>query len=171
MSFDRIWRGYGAFLKACGLIAGLMTLGMMVLVVCNAIGRYALNSPINGAFEVTQSMLTVLVFLSLAFTQFHDQHIRVVLIADRLPAGLRTHLRVATLLLGAVFFAWCTWGTWGFAMESYRIGEEEWGSIRYPIWPIKFVVCFGLLLLAIQFVLSAIRQYREPDLPSQETIE
>lgn len=161
-TFHRVWRAYGAFLGALGLVAGIVTFAMMVLVVVNVIGRYAFNSPVGGAFEVAQSMLTVIVFFSLALTQFHDGHIKVVLLTRLLPARLQRPLSIAVLLLGAAFFAVASYGSFNFAWESWLINEQEWSSIVYPLYPVKFVVFFGLALLSIQFVLSAIHVAVDP---------
>lgn len=157
-TFERIWRGYGALLYGLGLIAGVTTFAMMFLVIANVIGRYAFNNPIGGAFEVTQSMLTILVFFSLALTQFDDGHIKVSVITRRLQPRARRAVRTVMLALGAVFFAWCGYATFFFALESYSVNEQEWGSITYPLYPFKFVVFIGLVLLSIQFALGTVRE-------------
>ncbi|WP_346914550.1 TRAP transporter small permease [uncultured Roseibium sp.] len=156
--FERIWRGYGRFLYACGFVAGYTTFAMMLLVIANAISRFLFNAPVAGAFEVTESMLTVLIFLSLALTQYEGGHIQVVLLTQRLPHGLQKLARLFALALGAVFFAWCSQAAWGYALKSFAINEQQWGAIRYPLYPVKFMVFFGLILLAIQYVLGFVRE-------------
>ncbi|KZM48882.1 TRAP transporter small permease [Labrenzia sp. OB1] len=156
--FDRIWRGYGRFLYGCGLVAGYTTFAMMMLVIANAVSRFLFNSPVSGAFEITETMLTVLVFLSLALTQYEGGHIRVVLLTQRLPGGLQKIARLAALALGAAFFAWCAYAAWGYTLASYVIGEQQWGAVRYPLYPVKFMVFFGLTLLAVQYVLGLVRE-------------
>lgn len=158
LMFERIWRGYGIFLKACGYVAGFTTFAMMLLVIANAFTRFFFNAPVAGAFELTESMLTVLIFLSLALTQYEGGHINVVLLTQQLPKPLQKAARLFALGLGAVFFAWCTNAGWGYAMKSFAINEQQWGAIRYPLYPIKFMVFFGLMLLAIQFALGFLRE-------------
>lgn len=162
MTTQKISHAYAAFVRSIGMFAGIVTLLMMLLVMTNVLSRYILKIPISGAFEITQSMLTVTVFFSLALAQLNDSHIRVVLLTDRLSPAWQRTMRVFGLVIGAIFFGWCTYATFGFAMSSYEIGEQEWGSVRYPIYPIKFAVSFGLLVLSIQFVFSAIRTARTP---------
>lgn len=157
-TFDRIWRGYGRFLKWCGYVAGYTTFAMMLLVIANAASRFLFNAPVSGAFELTESMLTVLIFLSLALTQHEGGHIRVVLLIQRLPSGLRKAANLLALAAGAAFFAWCSDAAWGYAMKSLAINEQQWGTVRYPLYPIKFVVFFGLALLAIQYALGFVRE-------------
>ena len=160
--FDRLWSAYGRLLYALGLLAGITTFAMMLLVVANAVSRFLLNTPVTGAFEITQSMLPILILLSLALTQFRDGHIRVVLVTRRLSPFWRRLVLSLAALLGAGFFAWCAYAAWGLALQSYAMNEQEWGSVRFPIWPVKFVVCLGLALLALQFVFSAVRLWLLP---------
>lgn len=156
MTLHRIAAGYGRLLYGLGVVGALATFAMMALVVANAASRYALNAPVQGAFEIVQSLLTIMVFLSLALTQHRGGHIRVSVITRRMPAALARLAEVAAPVLGAVFFAWCAYGAWGLAMQSYAMDEQEWGVIRYPLYPVKFVVFAGLVLLAVQFLMNAL---------------
>ncbi len=155
-TFMLIRRRFGSLLHASGVIAGLVTFLMMLLVVANALLRFAFNAPIAGTLEVTESMLTVLIFLSLALTQYEGGHIHVVLITKQLPLPLQRAAKFAAMLLGLIFFAWCTYAAWGFAVKSWMMDEHEWGSIQYPLYPVKLVVVLGLLLLTVQFLFDAI---------------
>lgn len=152
----RLRDGFGGFLYLCGLIAGAMTFAVMCLVVTNALMRYGLNAPVKGTLELTESALPLMIFLSLALTQYEGGHIKVVLLTQRISPGAQRVLKVAAMLLGAVLFAWAAWAGWLMAAKSWRIGELERGSIRFPIWPIKGAVVFGLALLSIQFLIDAI---------------
>lgn len=157
-TFQRIYDGYGRLLSACGFIAGLFTFAMMFLIVANALMRKAFNHPLEGTLEITQAMLPVMVFLSLAYTQLHRGHIRVVLLTRHFPFRIQHGLYVLVLLIGAGFFAWAATATWHFAYESFTVRETAWGAIRFPIYPVKFVIVVGVALLCVQFVLDAVRE-------------
>lgn len=155
-SYHTVRAAYGRALFVAGGIAGIVTFAMMVLVVANVVMRSFADAPIDGTLELTQSALVILIFLSLALTQYEGGHIHVVVLTQRLPRPLRRVARFLAMLLGLVFFAWATVGTTDFALRSFAINEQEWGSIRYPIWPIKFVVAVGLFALAIQFLIDTV---------------
>lgn len=168
-SFQRLRQAYGRLLHAFGLVAAISTFAMLVLVVANVIGRYMFNAPITGAFEITESLLVVVIMLGLALTQYHDGHIRVTILTRRMPPAWARLARICALMLGAVFFAWCAYASWKFAYESYSFNEQEWGTITFPIYPFKFVVFLGVVLLAIQFALDTINEIAKPpsaDLPA-----
>lgn len=157
-AFQRLYRAYGRLLRACGAVSALATFAMMTLVVTNILGRYLLNKPLDGALEFTESLLVLIIFLSLALTQYDGGHIRVTLLTRRLPANWGHAANIFCMLSGAAFFGWCAYAAWRFAAQSYSFNEQEWGTIVFPLWPVKFVVFAGLLMLAIQFVLDAVAE-------------
>ena len=161
-TFLRLYRAYGRALQALGLLAAVSTFLMMVLVVVNVAGRYALNAPVTGTLEITESLLVIIILMALALTQFHDGHIRVTILTRRMPPALSRVAAIFALMLGAAFFLWCSYASWKFAYQSYTVDEAEWGSITFPLYPIKFIVFFGIILLAIQFVLDSIIEIVDP---------
>ena len=101
-AFIRLQKAYGVYLHWCGVTAGYVTFAMMLLVVTNVAARYTLNLSVPGTLEFTESMLTVLIFLSLALTQYEGGHIQVVLFTKSLPPTLRRVVMVFALLLGVL---------------------------------------------------------------------
>jgi TRAP-type C4-dicarboxylate transport system permease small subunit len=161
-AFQRLYRAYGLLLRGLGLIAAIATFVMMVLVVANVSGRYLLNRPLTGTLEFTESLLVIIIFLSVALTQYDGGHIRVNLLTRRLPPRWRRGLTVLSMMCGAAFFTWCAWAEWVYAAQSYSFDEHEWGEVVFPLWPMKFVVFFGITLLAIQFLLDAVAETLMP---------
>jgi TRAP-type C4-dicarboxylate transport system permease small subunit len=157
-AFQRLYRAYGRLLRACGVISSVSTFVMMVLVVANVAGRYLLNKPVTGTLEFTESLLVLIIFLSVALTQYDGGHIRVTLLTRRLPKLHARALTVASMLVGAAFFGWCAYAAWKFAYQAWTFDEQEWGTVVFPLWPMKFVVFIGIAMLAIQFLLDAIAE-------------
>ena len=161
-AFQSLYRGYGRLLRGFGLISLLATLLTMVLVVANIVGRYLFNKPLTGTLEFTESLLVLIIFCSVALTQYEGGHIRVNLVTRRLPPPVARGLTIAAMLAGCAFFTWCSYGAWIFALQSYSFNEQEWGEVVFPLWPMKFVVFFGLAALALQFLLDAIAESMMP---------
>lgn len=162
-SLDALRAGFGQFLRACGVVAGAITFGMMMLVVANVGSRYFFNLPIPGTLEITESALGYIIFLSLAMTQYESGHIRVVLLTRRLPAGLAQAAEVLALAAGAAFFAWATWAGFEAALQSWAIDEQEWGAIQFPLWPVRFAIALGLALMSMQCVLDTLSALAHPE--------
>src|SRR3989304_4624748 len=59
---------------------------MMLLTTADAAGRYLLNRPITGAYEITTNYLMVsAIFLAMTFAYRGGAHIRVTFLVGRLP--------------------------------------------------------------------------------------
>lgn len=155
--FTRVYQFYGRLLVVIAVVAGFAMFAMMWLVGLNSLTRKVFNAPIVGTVEITEALMTFAVMLPMAYTQFKRSHIRVTLLVSRLPPAVAHVLYAMTLLIGCLFFAWATWATFGFALRSYQIHEQAWGTIRFPIWPAKGAVAFGAALLSIQLLLDFLR--------------
>ena len=56
-------------------------------------------------------------------------------------------------VLGAAFFALIVWGSYEPALHAWNSGEFEGeGALRVPVWPARFVVMLGSLLVAIIYL-------------------
>ena len=95
-----------------GIAASALLFGMMVLTFFDVVGRYLLNRPIRGAFEVTELGLLVLIFAGLPLVSHGDEHVTMDFIDRILPPRLRlawirmVHAACAALML---FLAWQVW--------------------------------------------------------------
>lgn len=140
--------------------SGVILFLMMFLVVVNTLTRKLFNAPVTGAFEVTESMLTLTVFLALAYTQRQHGHISVDVLSRHFSHGVKRVTNVFVPFLGVICFAWATYANWEFTLESYRIDEQEWGEITFPLWPVKGLMFVGLAILTLQFAVDTVKEWR-----------
>ncbi|UUX50886.1 TRAP transporter small permease [Nisaea acidiphila] len=141
-------------LDLMAMLSGAVLFLMMFLVVANTLTRKLFNWPITGAFEITETMLTLAIFLALAYTQKVGSHISVDVLNRHFSGALKRILEFSAPVLGAVCFGWATYASGLYALDSYAMAEQEWGSITYPIWPVKMLICFGLGALTLRYLLE-----------------
>jgi TRAP-type C4-dicarboxylate transport system permease small subunit len=97
---------------ALGIASSILLFGMMVLTFFDVVGRYLLNKPIRGAFEVTELALLVLIFAGLPLVSHADEHVTMDFIDRILSERLRdiwiraVHAVCAALMF---FLAWQIW--------------------------------------------------------------
>jgi TRAP-type C4-dicarboxylate transport system permease small subunit len=65
-----------------------LLLGLMAVTGLNVIGRYFLNAPLRGAFELTEVLLAALVFSALPLVGRADEHVDVDIVTNFLPSGV-----------------------------------------------------------------------------------
>jgi TRAP-type C4-dicarboxylate transport system permease small subunit len=95
-----------------GIAASALLFGMMVLTFFDVVGRYLLNRPIRGAFEVTELGLLVLIFAGLPLVSHADEHVTMDFIDRILPGPLAlAWIRFIHAVSAAIMFflAWQVW--------------------------------------------------------------
>src|SRR4051794_32331840 len=95
-----------------GIASSILLFCMMVLTFFDVVGRYLLNRPIRGAFELTELALLVLIFAGLPLVSHADEHVTMDFI-DRIlpPRGRDAWVRIMHAVCAALMFflAWQTW--------------------------------------------------------------
>ena len=127
---------------------------MMLLVVADVLGRKLFNAPIQGAIEVTELTLVVMVYLSVAYVQGRREHIRLELFSSRLSGRALRRLELFSLAVALVICLVITWRIGLFAWESWSTGDHTMGLVEIPIWPSKVAVFFGFVVLSLRLAID-----------------
>jgi TRAP-type C4-dicarboxylate transport system permease small subunit len=130
------------------------TAAITCLTTADAMGRYLINRPILGAYEVTEGyLMATVVFLGLCYAYREGAYIRVSFFVDRLPSQvnivLNYFVQIFTILLGLILLIGAVW-------QAYRsiVGGVVLGFLRIPSWPPYVIVCIGLLSMNFVMVLD-----------------
>lgn len=119
------------------IIAGVLLFTMMILTTIDVIGRYIFTAPVPGAFEATEIMLVLIVFVGLPIVTARNQHVSVLLFYDRAPPFLTPILRVLARVLTAVAMGFAAWLLYGKAVELSAYGDTT-VLLRIPLAPVAF---------------------------------
>jgi len=141
---------------ALGLLL-LGTVGMlasMVLGVADVVGTKFLDWPVPGTLEFTESTMVLIVFGALAYTQERRGHIRVELLYTHAGPRGRSFMEVVTHVVAFVFFALVAWQGLGELRYSWEIREATMGTIRFPLYPARFLLVLGAALLLLRLALD-----------------
>lgn len=156
-AFLKFYRFYGVALWLFAMLAGALTFAIMWVIDTNAVLRKLINWPLPAALEITQSLLVGAIMFPFAYALLQRQHVNTIFFTSRLSADKRRWLHFLWAVVGFLLFAAVTYGTFHYAMRSYRMNEQIWGAtIQFALWPSKMAVSLGTLLLSIQFLLDAI---------------
>jgi TRAP-type C4-dicarboxylate transport system permease small subunit len=126
-----------------GIAASALLFGMMVLTFFDVVGRYLLNMPIRGAFEITELGLVVLIFAGLPLVSHADEHVTMDFIDRILPERLvHVWIRVVHAICAAIMF-FLAWQVW---IKANRIASysDTTDVLRITIGP--FVYFMSLMI-------------------------
>ena len=160
--FDEIYTKWGVFIRWTGISAGLVALAMMLLVSADIIGRKFFNTPVDGAYEITESLLTFTIYFGVTYTQLERSHVRVTLLADKFSPKFGSILLGLVFFIGFIFFIYVSYCMASFAWDSWQVREIKPGLIEYPLYPVKALAAVGMFFLGIQFLLDTIKEFVLP---------
>ena len=125
---------------------------LMFLVAADVIGRYLLNSPIPGGYELTEYLMAIIIPLSVAFCAEQKAHVGVDLVMEKLSRKTRARVEAVTLLVTLLLCLVLAWQCCVAVPESYASGLKS-AVLHIPAYPTVLAVAIGTIALAL-FVLA-----------------
>jgi len=151
-------------LRVLALGAGVVLLGLLGLVIFDIIMRYVLRLPFLGAYEMSELMMVLIVFLALPYCAATGGHVAVDLLAPILDRPGFRWLNALIHLAGAVLMAVIAWQATLYAFVSAARGEAT-NMLKIPKQPFELVTAFCAALFAIVLLVHAWRALRPPQPP------
>jgi TRAP-type transport system small permease protein len=143
-------------------IAAFCLFAMMALTFADVLGRYVFNSPINGAFEIVEFLLALVIFSGLPLVALDDAHITVS-IFDKLfkPHALRVKKLVLSLGSAAAvaFIADRMWHQASDMVVSQTIS----GVLEVSLAPVVFAMAALAAVTCVVEIVLAIEHWRAGD--------
>lgn len=126
-----------------------LALGLIVAVVLNfgnVVGRYGFGRVFFAADELQTYIMVYLAFVGAALASWRGVHLRMDVIAQRLPAELRKLLLLIEAILVVVLAGLVTWVAWQYVGEMYSLGARS-QTAQLPMWipHLAMVLGFGLM--------------------------
>lgn len=145
---DRV-SGCSFWLSAAGIC--VVTLLITIDVVLRLLGH-----PILGSFEVTELILSVLVFASLAYTQREKGHIHVTMFVARLPLVPRLAVFGFMSVISTVVVAFVAYGAFSQAAKSVTTGGST-AVLEIPLYPFYLIEGIAMALFTVVLLLDTVR--------------
>jgi TRAP-type C4-dicarboxylate transport system permease small subunit len=131
-----------------GLAASAILLAMMVLTFVDVMARYVFNRPVQGAFEVTELMLLVLIFAGLPLASYADEHALMDFVDRVLAARARRALERIVQAICAAVMALLTWLVW-LKAERIRAYGDATDVLRIAYGPFVYFMAVMIGLTAL----------------------
>jgi TRAP-type C4-dicarboxylate transport system permease small subunit len=127
-------------IRALRVLVALFSFCMMALTFVDVVGRYLLNAPINGSFELIEILLALVVFTGLPLVVRDNSHIGITMLQEALRGRIqRAHRFVVDLFSGGalLFIAFCLWDQ----ARGFMIADEVTGNLKIPIGLTVYPLC------------------------------
>lgn len=142
-----------------GSIAAVLVFAMMCVTVADVIGRYGFNRPLPGAFEMTEVMLGIVIFVALPLVTLENGHVTVSLITERLSPRARRAQGALVSLFSAAILAVVAWRLQRHAFQLSSYGDVTI-FLRLPKGPVAYLMAGLAALGALAALMLSFRFLR-----------
>ena len=133
---------------ALGACAAILLFCLMALTTADVIGRYVFNSPLRGAFELTELALLTLIFAGLPLASRADEHVTLDFIDMVLTDRRRLLLRRFVDLVCGLLFLGLAWRVWIKADRIAGYGDTT-DVLRVPVGPFVYFMAIMIAITGI----------------------
>ena len=140
--------------RSLGVMAAVLLMVLVGVTCVDVVGRYVLNTPLKGAFEMTEVLLVALVFAALPLTTERREHVEVDLLAFLFGDKANRVLIAFGGLFSAAVFATFAWRLWIQSGKSATDGAVT-NALEIPLAPFGYAAAFACIASALIAVLRA----------------
>ncbi len=134
-------------------IAAFCIVAMMTVVVINIVLRVTLGRPLLGTMDYVNILMAMTIGLGLAYCGLKNGHIAVEFIVEKLSDRSQAVINIIINLIAVLF-----WGATAWYMAEYArnmmVTNLLAGTISIPLYPVFYLVAFGILVLCLVLVLK-----------------
>lgn len=139
----------------------IAALAIMFLTTGDASGRYLLNTPIQGAFEVTENYLLILaVFLAVGYGYRRDVYVRVTFFVNRFGGGARRTMDCVAHAISILAGLALVYASARQVMDTIASGVAMSGLLAWILWPAYAVLLLGVTWMTTLMVLDVPRVWK-----------
>ena len=141
-------KGLYPLVKFIDYFSWVTLFAMMSITIGDVFLRKFTNSSILGTVELTEFMMVIVVFCSLAQCEVDDGHIRVELVMDKFGPKIRTYVDAFTQSLCTALFALMSTSIYHHAVNMKGSGEVTM-DLGLPMYPFVYIAFFGCIVMTL----------------------
>jgi TRAP-type C4-dicarboxylate transport system permease small subunit len=138
---DRLYAASGALAAIC--------LASIAVVMLAQAGMREFGLLLRGADDIVAWLCAASAFLALGHTFRRGELVRIGLLVDHLPPGVRRPLALGALGVTLAFVGYMAYAVVRFVFESWQFNELAQGLIQIPIWIPQMSFVLGALILFV----------------------
>ena len=147
-SLSNIRAGLDWLYKLSGVLAAFCLVLILLLIVAQMVARWT-GELFPGAANYAGYIMAAASFLAFASALNRGSHIRVSLLLNAVPDGVRWFLEIWCFALGTLIMWYFTYAAYWFTYWSWKFNEISQAQDASPLWIPQSVMVIGGGLLAI----------------------
>jgi TRAP-type C4-dicarboxylate transport system permease small subunit len=136
-------------------LAMISVLMMACLTAADAMGRYFLNQPISGAFEVTENYLMIFaVYFAFAFAYKNGANVRITFVVSRLPSKATMVVHYCVQIFSIFYLVFLFISATQINLGRLNDVVEFTQTFSMPVWPAYLIISVGLVFVSLFVILD-----------------
>jgi TRAP-type C4-dicarboxylate transport system permease small subunit len=140
--------------RLLGAAAALLLFCLMAITTVDVIGRYILNWPLRGGFEITELLLLTLIFAGLPLVSRADEHVTMDFIDAAFGARGRVMLRRIVHIVCGLLIVGLSYRVWLRADKIAGYGDTT-DVLRIPVGPFVYFMAIMVAVTGIVHLVKA----------------
>jgi TRAP-type C4-dicarboxylate transport system permease small subunit len=151
-----MYASFGRLLSLLNIAASVLTLGLLVLIGIDVIGRWLFGHPLRGVPELTKLGIVAIVWLQIGYTLHIRKHLRADSLLHIMPRAGKRAVALLNAVLGMLMLGVVAYAGYFEFIRSWTNGvcEGEY-PVRVPVWPIWGLLVLGAALTAAEYAIQA----------------
>lgn len=133
-----------------GRISSFLVFFGIFILAFEVVARYFFGAPTVWAHGYSQRIFGTYFVLVGAYTLLKNGHVRVDIIYQRFSLRVRALLDLLNYALLLIWSFVLIREGWMFFMSSYEIREADEMVLAHPVYPVKFFLFVGVVLISLQ---------------------
>lgn len=135
------------------MLGMVLLITLMLIGTVDVLGRYLFDSPIKGAYEISELLLAGIVFFGIAYALSIDGHVKVNTLMLKLNPRMRRVISIVMSSLALSIFILISW-------QGTMLAYKSWTTYRMidvidlPIAPFQLLVPIGCLAVCFELILQ-----------------
>lgn len=139
---------------------------LMLLTVCDVLGRWLFSSPIKGTYELTGIGLALMVFFSLGYAHRQREHIEMDFITAKFPKAVQRLLYGMIEIVVAVFMTVVAWQLFAYAQRLAK-AKVSTSDLAIAMDPFVIVSAIGVIVFALNALAIGIEFFKGNDVQGE----
>lgn len=153
---NRLIRHMDSTTRSVNALSMITIILLMTLMIVGIIARI-IGIPFSGVTNLSESLLVIAIYLSIAYTQQTKQHVAVEFLVGSLNEKNRKILSAINVIIPIVICSIIVFTSWDYAIDSWKLREKMDGAPFYPIYPPKIAIAVGVSFLWLQLIADFFR--------------
>lgn len=139
-------------------ISSSILMFLMFLTTADVIGRYFLNSPITGIYELTGLLLVLSIFYSLGSAQLKNNHVEIDILTKKMQGKNQDILKSFSSFILFILLCLTMWQLFEYTKRVW-VSRETSGNLGLPIYFFSALSIFGAFAFVLTLLLDSLKSF------------